>query len=367
MLTLPKTEDLIAQLKARSVELPPGPVFVDGYGDSAELSEELLALIRSGRKRAGTGLLWAYQHDGQHIAQTGDIEIVVDHLNAPAMVTRVVSSEVTEFNLVTAQYAAMEGEGDGSLAYWRKAHWNFFGRECKRIGRETDESMPVICTVFEVLQLLLPPSEVHASCRTLRAIAALPRTFTIATTRHMLAIEPLPLVAGIAVLRRLEANDLAAFQAYRSDPKVGRFQGWSVMSDKEATAFLSEMHTCQLLRPGTWLQLGIAEPRSMLLLGDIGLRLADSQDEAEIGFTLAPQAQGRGIATAAVSAAIEFVFRHTSAKRVLGITDARNIASIRLLTGVGMQKIGSTPAVFRGESCIEDSYARYRDSGSQPS
>jgi aminoglycoside 6'-N-acetyltransferase len=179
--------------------------------------------------------------------------------------------------------------------------------------------------------------------------------------------DPFPIVAGIAVLRRLEVNDLAAFQTYRSEPQVGRFQGWSVMSDKEATAFLSDMHACQLLRPGTWLQLGIAEPGSMRLLGDIGLRLAETQDEAEVGFTLAPQAQGRGVATAAVNAAIGLVFRQTPAKRVLGITDARNIASIRLLARVGMKKIGSTPAVFRGESCIEDSYARYRDSGAKPS
>jgi ribosomal-protein-alanine N-acetyltransferase len=178
---------------------------------------------------------------------------------------------------------------------------------------------------------------------------------------------PLPIVTGIAVLRRLEPNDLVAFQAYRCDPKVGRYQGWSAMSADEATAFLSDMHACQLLRPGTWLQLGIAEPGSMRLIGDIGLRLADSQDEAEVGFTLSPQAQGRGIATVAVSAAIEFEFRHTPAKRVIGITDARNIASIRLLARVGMQKLGSAPAVFRGESCVEDSYARYRDSGAQAS
>lgn len=151
MLPIPDTEVVIALLKARGIELPPGPVVVDGYGDSEELSNELLALIRSGRKRAGTGLLWAYQHDGQHIAQTGDIEIVVDHLNVPVMVTRVVRSEVIEYNQVTAEYAALEGEGDGSLAYWRKAHWIFFGRECRRIGREPTETMPVICTVFEVV------------------------------------------------------------------------------------------------------------------------------------------------------------------------------------------------------------------------
>ena len=127
------------------------------YGDSAELSKELLFLIRSGRKRAGTGLLWGYEHDGEHIAKAGDIEIVFDHFREPALVTRIISSEVVPYCEVTAEYAAIEGEGDGSLEYWRKAHWAFFSRECKRIGRKPTESMPVICNVFEVLHVV--PSE----------------------------------------------------------------------------------------------------------------------------------------------------------------------------------------------------------------
>jgi hypothetical protein len=54
---LPSVESLIVKLASIGIRLPQGPVRVDGYGDSAELSEELLALIRSGQKRAGTGLL----------------------------------------------------------------------------------------------------------------------------------------------------------------------------------------------------------------------------------------------------------------------------------------------------------------------
>lgn len=104
---MPPVADVVARLRARGVELPPGPVRVDAYGDSPELSASLLALIRDGRKRAGTSLLWS-----------------------------------------------IEGEGDGSLEYWRKAHWAFFSRECKRIGRAPAESMPVVCSVFEVLRVL---------------------------------------------------------------------------------------------------------------------------------------------------------------------------------------------------------------------
>jgi uncharacterized protein YhfF len=155
----PSIESLISQLSAHGVVLPAGPVLVDGYGDSPELSEELLGLVKSGRKRAGTGLLWAYESDGEVVAKAGDIEIVLDHLHRPALVTRIVSSEVIPFNQVTAEYAAIEGEGDGSLEYWRRGHWNFFSRECKRIGRQPVKNMPVICCIFEVLHVLPAPSE----------------------------------------------------------------------------------------------------------------------------------------------------------------------------------------------------------------
>ena len=159
MQPLPSVESLVSQLAARGITLPHGPVRVDGYGDSAELSKKLLDIIKSGRKRAGTGLLWAYEHDREPIAKTGDIEIVIDHRNEPALITRIVKSEIVAFIEVSAEYAAVEGEGDGSLEYWRKGHWNFFSRECRRIGREPTETMPVICNVFEVLHVLPAPSE----------------------------------------------------------------------------------------------------------------------------------------------------------------------------------------------------------------
>lgn len=151
---LPAVEVLLAKLAALGVAVPSARVHADGYGDSPALSEALLELIALGRKRAGTSLLWACEADGQSIPSRGDIEIVVDHLNEPALVTRVTDVSVMAYNDVTAEYAAIEGEGDGSLDYWRKAHWAFFSRECGRIGREPTQTMPVVCSVFELLHVL---------------------------------------------------------------------------------------------------------------------------------------------------------------------------------------------------------------------
>jgi len=165
------------------------------------------------------------------------------------------------------------------------------------------------------------------------------------------------------MLRRLTSDDLPEFQAYRHDPEVGRYQGWSAMSDEEATAFLIEMNTTPLLNPGSWTQIGIAEPNTRRIIGDIGVFLDQDGRYAEVGFTLARHAQGRGVATAAVREAISLIFAATTVDRVFGITDARNSSSVRLLERVGMQRTEATNAVFRGEQCVEYVYAVLRDDG----
>ena len=148
---MPPLSELVAKLQALGIPIPSGRLRIDGYGDSPELSQELIDLIRTGSKRAGTGLLWAYEAEAEELPQVGDIEIVVDHNYEPVLLTRVTTVEVVPFNEVTAGYAAIEGEVDGSLDYWREGHWNFLSRECARIGREPRDDMAVVCSVFELL------------------------------------------------------------------------------------------------------------------------------------------------------------------------------------------------------------------------
>lgn len=157
-------------------------------------------------------------------------------------------------------------------------------------------------------------------------------------------------------LRRLRLMDLIAFQAYRAIPEVGRFQGWLPMSEAEALEFLSRMSDAPLFTAGEWVQLGIAEPETDRLMGDIGLFLSEDGFTGKIGFTLAPCAQGRGIATSAVRQALRVFFGSTSAGQVEGITDSRNAASIRLLERIGFRYHETHCTDFRGETCSEKTY-----------
>ena len=132
------------------------------------------------------------------------------------------------------------------------------------------------------------------------------------------------------------------------------------MTPAEALAFIDDMASAELFVPGQWAQVAIADASTDELVGDIGLFVANDDPSAEVGFTLHPAARGRGLATAAVQEAIRLLWEHTAVDRILGVTDARNAASVRVLERVGMARFESRETVFKGEACTEWVYAIQR-------
>ena len=103
------------------------------------------------------------------------------------------------------------------------------------------------------------------------------------------------------ILRRLRESDLPAPCAYRSDPLVARYQDWDSWSADDARLLLAAQRALHPDVPGTWFQMAIESAETGALIGDCGLHtLADRPGQAEIGFTLAGERQGRGYATEAV-------------------------------------------------------------------
>jgi RimJ/RimL family protein N-acetyltransferase len=166
------------------------------------------------------------------------------------------------------------------------------------------------------------------------------------------APDPLPYAAGRVRLRRFRAGDLERFQAYRHDREVGRYQGWKPTSDADAREFLATMAAEPFGQAGEWLQIAVADDTDALI-GDLGLRLVASGREAEFGITLARPAQGRGLAEEAARALLGLLREHTNVRRVVAITDTRNVPSARLLRRLGMTLEAEEHAEFRGEPCRE--------------
>ncbi len=121
--------------------------FCDNQADADELAE----LVLSGRKRATAGALWSYEAEGEPLPCVGDLHVITDWSGRARCVIRITSVDVVAFDHVTAEFAAVEGEGDASLAFWRKAHRAAFARELAPLGMEPSPDMPVVCQRFEVV------------------------------------------------------------------------------------------------------------------------------------------------------------------------------------------------------------------------
>jgi RimJ/RimL family protein N-acetyltransferase len=144
-------------------------------------------------------------------------------------------------------------------------------------------------------------------------------------------------------LRRFRPEDAPIFAAYRSDPAVARYQSWDApVSPEDAAAFVAQFASGEPERPG-WFQYAVELKAEGCLIGDVGVNLHENLMQAELGFTLAPQWQGRGYAAEAVRAVLADLFERRGLRRVSAECDARNVPSARLLERVGFRREGLRP------------------------
>lgn len=141
-----------AFLAARPGLAPPGATwsawhFCDNQPDADSLAD----LVLAGRKRATASARWSYEAENEPLPQVGELSVITDWRGTARCVIRTSLVEVVAFADVGDEFAAAEGEGDGSLAYWREAHLAAFGRELAGSGRSPGPDMPVVCERFEVV------------------------------------------------------------------------------------------------------------------------------------------------------------------------------------------------------------------------
>ncbi|MFN0183238.1 MAG: ASCH domain-containing protein [Aquabacterium sp.] len=130
-----------------------GPRFLEAFHfcDNAADADELAALVEAGTKRATAALVAAHTAERVPLPQPGALSIVTDFAGQPRCIIRTQRVDVMPFSQVDAAFAATEGEGDGSLAFWQRAHRAFFGRECARLGIAWHDEQDVVCERFELV------------------------------------------------------------------------------------------------------------------------------------------------------------------------------------------------------------------------
>jgi uncharacterized protein YhfF/GNAT superfamily N-acetyltransferase len=171
------------------------------FGDSQAMADELGQLVLIGTKRATTGAVWSFEASGKRLPLPGDLSVVLDGQGTALCIIETTRVDVMPFDAVSAEFAAVEGEGDGSLAFWRQAHIAYFTRECERAGRTFGGGMPVACERFRVVWPELP-------ARVEPGLSA--------------KIEPAPPPRGEAVLRQAVRADVALIQRVRHSVRENR-------------------------------------------------------------------------------------------------------------------------------------------------
>ncbi len=122
----------------------------DAWSFSSQMADNLGNLVVNGIKRATCS-----RYLGENILDDGGLSIILDGDENPLCIIETYKITVRRFRDVDEEFASAEGEGDFSLDYWRKVHWDFFEREAEKEGYEVSEDMLLSCEQFRVLYPLL--------------------------------------------------------------------------------------------------------------------------------------------------------------------------------------------------------------------
>ncbi|HMB56168.1 MAG TPA: GNAT family N-acetyltransferase [Arenimonas sp.] len=154
-------------------------------------------------------------------------------------------------------------------------------------------------------------------------------------------------------LRPYRDGDVEAMFALYSDPRVMRYWSFPAWTERsQAEQYLARAWAA--MEAGEIFPWAIADAASDTLIGALTFfSLHREQRRLEIGYSLSPDFQGRGIATEALRCAIGFAFDTVGLVRIEADIDPRNEASARLLERIGFVREGLLRKRWRvnGEVC----------------
>lgn len=142
------------------------------------------------------------------------------------------------------------------------------------------------------------------------------------------------------LLRRMTMKDAQDVYDYSRDPEVAQHVLWSaqkhVSEAKEYIRYMNRRYRDDL--PSSW---GVIDKASGRLVGTIGY-MDHSEDNAsvEVGYSLAKWVWGKGLATEALRAVIDYTFESMDVNRIEAQHEIDNPASGRVMQKCGMTKEG---------------------------
>lgn len=113
--------------------------------------DELAALVLQGEKTATSSAYELYTQCKEPLPKAGEYSVILNTKGEAVCVIRTTKVYVVPFFMVTEVHARKEGEGDKSIAHWRKVHAAFFAACLQEAGLPFCETSKVVCEEFKVV------------------------------------------------------------------------------------------------------------------------------------------------------------------------------------------------------------------------
>src|SRR5690606_7969624 len=126
------------------------------------------------------------------------------------------------------------------------------------------------------------------------------------------------------------------------DPRVARYLTDDGLPWSQAAMDAALAEWIRLFEARRLGKLRVRRKSDGMLVGRAGFGVHDT-GEPEIGYPLYPEHWGNGYAFEAASALRDWMFRETDEPHFIGMADARNTASLKVLDRIGMTKTHMAP------------------------
>ena len=135
-------------------------------------------------------------------------------------------------------------------------------------------------------------------------------------------------------LRPVRPEDAQAFQAFYSDPEVMAIRKFGVLDANATRRQLQGMVEHWVTHGfGMWV---VEERATREFAGECGLRRLEDASDVELSYGLYTRFRGRGLATEAARAALDFGIEVLGLERIVAVSRGDNENSHRVLEKLGM-------------------------------
>lgn len=130
----------------------PRKAFVEAsFAGSRNATDSLIRLYLQGRKTAGSSLVRDFLTAGDPLPKAGNYWIVLDSRQRPRLLVKTLRTEINLFGNIPRSVVLAEGEGDLSVAHWKKVHRAAYLPHLADWGIADIDSAEVITEHFQIL------------------------------------------------------------------------------------------------------------------------------------------------------------------------------------------------------------------------